>query len=176
MSAAEVNKKADESNLYIFRPYIQSDVNFVLSSWANSFYHANKCNYIFQPEQFHSLGHRLIRDDFFKRPSVAVIICCSKEEPDLILGWIAIEETQETDNIILHYIYVKEAFKNEGIGKKLLELVTKNKKEIHFTHFTDKAAKILSKAWKYSELNKTRNKYANYYYKPRLCRGVQENG
>lgn len=73
---------------------------------------------------------------------MAAIVCASNNDPTLILGWIVVETPYEERGLILHYIYVKEAFKREGIGTELFNRAIVSK-PVLFTHLTEKASKIL---------------------------------
>jgi GNAT superfamily N-acetyltransferase len=84
--------------------------------------------------------HRPIRDRIlYERGNATVIVCCSKEDPWLIIAWIAVEQLD--DSLTIHYVYVKEAFKGLGIARRLVNMVSKGD-VIYFTHLTDKMSKI----------------------------------
>lgn len=134
--------EAAEPKAYDFRPYVKDDLNFISNSWAVSFYSGIEHKDSVLLATFHRI-HRPKRDAFFQNPSAAIIVCCSKQDPNLIIGWIAAEQI-ETDLNVLHYIYVKQAFKGEGIAKELISK-TFRKNPIVYTHSTEKAERILDK-------------------------------
>lgn len=91
-------------------------------------------------------------------------MCCAKENENLIIGWIAVEEIPQDSesfldmsNVLLHYVYVKEAFKRMGIASELYKKINPSGKKILYTHETDKSLKII----------KTK-RYDNFYFMPHL--------
>lgn len=142
---------------YFFRPYEKEDLNFVQSSWGYSFYKGTGYAEFVSPEEFHSY-HRPIRERILKRKNIAIIVCCSTEDPTLIIGWILVEEPKKTNCLILHYVYVKHLFNQNKIARELTEKIIKDR-IVLFTHLTEKAARIMTK---------NQHKYQNYYYIPPL--------
>jgi hypothetical protein len=131
----------DAVDLFKLRPYRPSDLNFILNSWGASYYKGADYIDFLSPREFNE-KHRPIREEILSRPNAAVLIACGTQDEDLILGWILVEKPKK--GIILHYIYVKEAFKGEGISDELL------KKALPITpilvsHMTDRARKIIRK-------------------------------
>lgn len=151
---------------YFFRPYIQSDVPFIQNSWAQSYYGGDGFKEHINPLEFNTY-HRPFREEFLKRPTAAVIICCSKEDPDLIIGWIALEKKKT--GIYMHYIYVKHTFQREGIGKELFNHV-KDIRPVYMTHLTLKADRII---------DCHKSLFKEFYYEPikslEQLRGKSEN-
>lgn len=131
------------SREYNFRPYVQDDIPFILSSWSNSYFSGANYKKAVSPEGFNKY-HRRIRENYLDRPTAAVIVCCATEDNNLILGWIAVEKPEEDEHLILHYIYVKDAFKGNGIAKELLTMAHVSDK-IVYTHKTDRAEMIMKK-------------------------------
>lgn len=148
---------SEADKAYTFRPYKKEDLNFISSSWGNSYYMGNACFRILTPDEFHAY-HRPIRDRFFSRPTATVIVCVSSSDPDLILGWIALEEIPYCKARILHYIYIKQAFKEEKIAEGLL-MFLKTDKPIVYTHLTERATKILKR---------NPDKYSGFSFVPHL--------
>jgi GNAT superfamily N-acetyltransferase len=149
---------SEEEKSYSFRPYEADDRNFISNSWDNSYYTGANYNLYLKQGEFNN-RHRPIREKFFANPNTAVIVCCSKKEPGLIIGWIAVEKMN--DLLVLHYLYVKEMFKGEGVARELLRVaypVEKDREQIVFTHLTEKASLIKIK----------KNKYKYFFYAPHL--------
>lgn len=131
--------------LYILRPYKKEDLNFIQNSWGSSYYKGAEFNSFLSPKEFNS-KHRPIRESILLKANAAVLIACGKEDKDLILGWILVEKPKV--GITLHYIYIKEAFKSEGISEALLKAALTDK-PILVTHMTDRAQKIIKKKTAY---------------------------
>lgn len=138
--------------VFSLRPYKPSDVNFIQHSWGSSYYKgADYLDYL-SPKEFNE-KHRPIREDILKKPNTACIIACDSKDEDLILGWILVEKPVG-NGLLLHYIYVKEAFKGEGISDELLKYALPDK-PILVTHMTDRARKII---------RKKKNEFKDYLY------------
>ncbi len=144
-------------NPFIYRSYKQEDLNFIQSSWGHSYYSGAGYKQFLAPEEFH-YHHRPIREKILKSPNVAIIVCAAEFDPETILGWICVEQPRKTNAMILHYIYVKAAFKHEGIAKELIKRAI-NRDLVFMTHMTEKAARII---------RKRPATYENYYMIPHL--------
>jgi hypothetical protein len=139
---------------YTLRPYKAEDLNFIQNSWGSSYYKGADYTDFMSPQEFNK-QHRPIRENILKRPTATAIIACDAKDEDLILGWILIEKPK-TSGLLLHYLYVKEAFKGEGVADALLNK-TLIETPILVTHMTDKARKIL---------RKKKDDFKNFFYAP----------
>ncbi len=128
---------------YHFRPYVPEDLNFIMNSWGTSYYKGSDYHHWMSPETFHHY-HRPIRLSILNKPTIAVIVCASTEDPTLIIGWIVVEKPFEARGIILHYIYVKQAFKEQKISNELYSRAVLES-PVFMTHMTDKARRILNR-------------------------------
>lgn len=126
-----------------FRPYVPGDIPFIQSSWGSSYYDGTGIKHDLSPQEFHEF-HRPIREHFLNRPTAAVIVCAWQKDPDTIIGWIAVEKPRKSPGLVLHYIYVKQAFKGEKIAQKLVQMALPMR-PIFYTHLTEKANKIMRK-------------------------------
>lgn len=154
MEAAETKEQPNQA--YTFRPYTADDIPFVHRSWGTTYYEWAGYRDLLSPNEFHS-HHRPIRERFFQHPGAAIIVCCSKEEPTQILAWMAIEKPPMAQGLILHYIYTKNPFRDQGIATELIGHL--KDKPIMFTHLTDRASKIMDS--KYA-------KFKDFFYMPHL--------
>lgn len=147
-----------EDTPYMFRPYTLDDIPFLHSSWGSSYYTGAKYKKLYDPDAFHGF-HRPKRERVFNCEKATIIVCASKEDPTHIIGWIAVEQPKNKAGLILHYIYIKHAFKREGIGSELLKRALPLR-PILMTHLTEKAEKII-------KANKT-DKFKDFHYHPNL--------
>lgn len=92
------------------------------------------------PEEFHAF-HRPLRDRFFAKPNTTVIVCSAANDPWHIVGWIAVEVLPRA--FVLQYIYVKSAFKGEGIARDLIKRAIPSS-PVFYTHITERAARIMA--------------------------------
>lgn len=127
---------------FILRPYVLEDRPFIDSSWASSYYSACHIKDLLSPTDFHNF-HREIRERFFKRPMGTVIVACDQDDPFHILAWIALEVLPNCT--LLHYVYVKSAYRKEhGVFRDLLTK-TIPKGDVVYTHMTHKFSRILAR-------------------------------
>ncbi len=151
-------KATETEKAYFFRPYTKDDIPFIQNSWGNSYYKgALYCDFM-SPKEFH-FHHRPIRERFFEKPTAAVIVCVATNDTNLIIGWAAVEKPLKTNAMILHYVYVKEAFKKEGISTELLSMSLGKVDLVFLTHVTERAAKIM---------NRRSHKFTNFWFTPHL--------
>lgn len=128
---------------YHFRPYVKDDINFIQNSWGHSYYKGSDYRDYVTPAVFHWY-HRPIRERILNRPNAAVIVCAANEDPSLILGWIAVETPEKTQGMILHYLYVKAAFKGEKIGRELYKRAVV-RSPVYISHMTNYGERIAKK-------------------------------
>lgn len=126
---------------FTFRPHSGEDMPFLHDSWGSSYFKGTNAHKHLSPEEFHSF-HRPLRERFFSKPNTCVIVCTPSDDPWLILGWIAVEKI--ATGLILQYIYVKGAFKTQGIAEQLIKRAIPTA-PVFFTHLTERAARIMSK-------------------------------
>jgi GNAT superfamily N-acetyltransferase len=63
--------------------------------------------------------------DLIKR-GVTVSVVCLAARPDFLLGFIAYEQT--ADGPVVHYVYVKSGYRENGIASALIESIATNAK------------------------------------------------
>ena len=122
------------------RTATEEDVPFIMNSWLKSFrgsmFARNVINTVYFTEH-HKLIERLLK-------SSSVIIACNDEDSSQVYGWICAEEV---DGIFcLHYVYIKHAFRNLGIGKLLFDVFKHDMSTAGiYTHYTRIADKLAAK-------------------------------
>lgn len=124
-----------------FRPYRPEDVPFLHDSWGTSYFDGSFAKKSLTPDEFHRF-HRPIRERFFASPDSAVIVCSPDDDGWLIIGWIAVQRLPS--GIIVQYLYVKSAFKKQGIAEQLIKRAVPCP-HVFYTHLTDRASRIISK-------------------------------
>lgn len=96
------------------RPATSSDLNFVRASWFDSWRHGGKtpdCGY----DMYRRGASFLIRLLTSRHP---VVVTYLEDVPDEIIGWICYEPG------VLHYVYVKQAYRRVSIGQQLCALAS----------------------------------------------------
>lgn len=104
---------------YLMRDAGPNDLGFIVRGWVKEMRHAPWAryvkNWVFHPAQ-HELVHRILG------PS-QVTIACDRENPELLLGCIVHQRP------VLHWLYVKGAYRGLGIGRALVFSVFGGKPE-----------------------------------------------
>ncbi len=93
-----------------FREPSKADYNFIASSWLKSF---RKFEPKVDSDVYYKHHNRLI-DSIMARSKV--IIACNENDNEQVFGYIVYEESPIS---IVHYTYVKEAYRKMGIAKAL---------------------------------------------------------
>lgn len=110
-----------------------TDKDFLYNSWLKSYKHNSYFakrirNSIFFP------NHERIINHLISKPTVKVFITCPKNDEDTILGYLVCDTS--TDDHVIHFVFVKDAFRRMGIMKEMLKEASINTKRIVFTHWT----------------------------------------
>ncbi len=111
------------------RPAADADAGFVLNSWLKS-YRASM-TVVPSSQYFSRFGHRgLVMDLMGRQP---IVVASWDEDPAVIVGWSCGEPSK-----LLHYVYVKQAFRRQGIGTRLVAaLDLAGEGPLRCTHGTD---------------------------------------
>lgn len=137
------------------RKAVQADVGFIFNAWLKSFkfslFAKNITNTIFFTEH-HKVIERLLKQN-------ETIIACNPDDESQIFGFI---NAGNVDGILcVNYIYVKQSFRNLGIGKTLLESFRPDSESAAvYTHFTRMSEKLAPKY--------------NFVYHPYLLINIKE--
>lgn len=118
------------------RPHQAADKDFIFHSWLKAYKrYSHFARRI--PHNIFFRFHHAILERLLSRPSVSVLIAHPEGEPDVIIGYLASEnEPQFYKTKLIHFIYVKSAFRNLGIATALLKEAQINPDESQFTHWT----------------------------------------
>lgn len=140
-------KPQEADSPYTFRPYTLDDIPFIHSSWGDSYYGNNGGYQQLTFEEFQDRYHRPIRNRILDSKDTAIIVACAKDLPEHILGYIVLEDLADTPFHILHYVYVKQAFKGQRIATELMDRVL-HKRPVLFTHQTQISKRIITNNWR----------------------------
>ena len=120
------------------REAVPADVDFIFSSWLKSYRNSHFSKNIINTIYFQA-HHRLI-ENLLKTEKV--LIACNKEDATQIYGYCC--AGQEEGIFTLHYIYVKQSFRNFGVAKILLHAFNHDKYTAgvytHHTRFAENKA------------------------------------
>jgi GNAT superfamily N-acetyltransferase len=117
------------------REFIITDQSFIIDSWKKSFYATSEWASRIPKREFEH-RHSALICNLIKESTV--LIAAQREEPDIIVGYVVFQRD------VLHYIYVKEAFRGFGIASKLIAEANFPWR-VRYTHLTDRGRKICEK-------------------------------
>jgi len=116
----------DEIEVRLAKP---EDLNFIFSCWLRNYRHSSQFARKISNTVYYKYHHKVIERIIGRGAQVR--IAHQVGEPDIILGFACMESFENTP--VLHFIYVKKAFRGLGIAKKLVwEL-----ENLQFTHLTE---------------------------------------
>lgn len=100
------------------------DTGFILETWLKGLRYSNSWFECIDQRAYFSTYLEIIKR-ILARPSVTTHIACLRDDPDVILGYSV------TEPEILHWVFVKAAWRRIGIGSDLIPKDTKT-----ITHLT----------------------------------------
>lgn len=120
------------------RKATEADVPFIFNSWLKSFKGSNAVKNVPGPVYF-DFHHKAI-EKLLQRSQVEVL--CAPDDQSQVFGYV-VHETVEGVKV-LHYAYVKYAFRGMGLCSLLFKQADANKQVGGFyTHDTHSSAKLL---------------------------------
>lgn len=118
----------------------EADVPFIFNSWLKSYRGSSSAKAVSNPVYF-EFQHKAI-EKLLQRSQVFML--CSAEDSTQVYGYIVTEEVEQVP--IMHYCYVKYAFRGMGLCSALMKHAKLDKNKGGFyTHDTHAAAKLLGK-------------------------------
>jgi len=114
----------------IYRPPTPDDLTFIMSSWLKSYRNSDFANFLSNDVYYKS--HAIVIQEILDRSNVAMIV--DPQDPNHLYGYIVFENFK--GSFVLHYIYIKYAYRNLGLCKDALQAAYPNfrKKEFFITH------------------------------------------
>ena len=98
------------------RPYDKADIPFIMNSWLKSYKHNSGFGKLLTYDTYFQHHERLIKTLLI---TSSVTIAHEKDDPTLILGYVAFER-RPTYGQVIHFAFVKKEFRLFGIFKQLL--------------------------------------------------------
>ncbi len=103
-----------EGEKIAIRPMVADDLHFILSTWMGQFRNASPiANELYRLRQS-ELIHALIAS-----PTNRTLVACSEDEDSAIIGWVC----GALGGNHIHYAYVRDAARNNGIARELVKSV-----------------------------------------------------
>lgn len=122
-------------NSVTVRPACADDLNLVKATYLENFKHSSSQGRLVRPQVYFQY-QRQVMDRLLSKGLVRV--ACPTDTPEVIVGYLISEGKN-----VLHYLYVKQAFRRFGVARTLLEGFDLG--TCAFTHFTDDCHWIVKK-------------------------------
>lgn len=128
------------TDLITYRPAMEDDFNFITATWFKSQRKETKLDKeVYNKTQ----GARIIG---LLDESVTIVAVLT-EDASVIVGYITfMPDKPLVDTVTVHYVYVKNVFRGNGIGGNLLSLAT-GKNEFYYTFDTKRKINNGSKVY-----------------------------
>lgn len=122
------------------RTATEADIPFIFNSWLKSYRSSAFAKPISNPVYF-DFQHKVI-EKLLQRSQVFML--CSTQDSAQVYGYVV---TEEVDGVkVLHYCYIKYAFRGMGLCSSLLKHANLSKEQGGFyTHDTHATTKLLGK-------------------------------
>lgn len=125
-----------------YRP--SADQAFVYSTWLRNYKHSSYFAKRIKPVIFFA-GHHDLVSHLLRKPSVKVFVAHPKDDIDTILGYLACEPNTDTQKPVLHFIFVKDAFREMGIARCLIKASEIDIAKSRISHWTYPVDELIKK-------------------------------
>lgn len=105
----------NKSELVAIRDYLESDKNFIFSTWLRGLYHGDSWFSEIPKDIFMKHYHKFI-EYLLNHANTTVKVACLKDDPEVILGYAVLNK----EDTLLHWVFCKSAWRNIGIAKSLV--------------------------------------------------------
>lgn len=124
----------------IVRTFEPNDANFITSTFLRGVYYGNSFYKKIDQDTFF-VRYKAVLATLLSKSTLSLRVACLADDTDIILGWAM------WDGPVLHYIYVKDAFRRQGIAK----LLTAGAKLDTVTHITTVGDELRQRyGWKFN--------------------------
>lgn len=115
------------------RPALPGDFNFVISTWLKSYKSSSYFAKRIRNSIFFFYHHEVV-SRLLSREDTKVFIACDLVDPNVIYGYLVQGSHEGVD--LVHYVYVKSAFRGLGIARSLTAAAPLNLDRFVFSHWT----------------------------------------
>lgn len=98
---------------HIVRDYVEGDKNFIFVSWNKGMRYSND-DLATIPVEDYNRRFQKVFDELWTNPSITKKVACLPDDHDVILGYAVYQGT------ILHWVFVKDAWRKMGIARDLV--------------------------------------------------------
>lgn len=105
----------DFSGLYDIRDALPEDKNFILATFLRGLYYGDSW-FSLIPKAIFMSNYKKVAEHLVSNPNINIKVACLKEDSSVILGYSILSQDFST----IHWVYVKNAWRNRGIAKAIL--------------------------------------------------------
>lgn len=124
------------------RKGVPGDFNFIISTWLRSFKHSSYFAKRIRNSIFYLFHHEVV-SRILGLHQTLTYIACDPLDVNVIYGYMVVGKHDE--NPLLHYVYVKSAFRRLGIANTLLKEAGLDPDKLVFSHWTFETDRLVEK-------------------------------
>lgn len=102
----------------IIRPMNEQDLNLVLATWLNSYFHSSYFARTLRKETFYYYHEKAIRR-ILLRSQTKAMMAADAGDPYVVFGYLIYED--HSSDSVLHFAYVKKELRGMGVMRMLLD-------------------------------------------------------
>jgi hypothetical protein len=122
-------------SLYMVRAYKENDLSFIKATFLRGMYYGD--SWFSQiPKDIFMENYSLFLDKLLEKRQDSIAVACLREDQDVILGY----SVMSNDLTILDFVYVKTAWRKQGIARRLTP-----RSPIFVSHLTKLGATLMQK-------------------------------
>lgn len=126
---------------FAIRPYRPEDAPFVFRAWLRGYWEHFPGRVIVTEREFMERWHRVI-ERILDDPRTRTVVAHVEGEPDSLLGFSCC-----TEHVCFHWMYVKQAFRQLGIGGAMMSQMQVSQVSSHWTPYLQTVG---APEWKYA--------------------------
>ena len=114
---------------------MKGDEAFIYATWLRGLYHSDTWYNYIKKDVFMHHYHRVI-EHILNNPTTEITLACLKDDESVIVGY----SVGTKDKKILHFTFVKKAWRNIGVAKMLISVLPQS-----VTHVTKVGLSLIQK-------------------------------
>lgn len=115
---------------YILREMTEADKPYIYNSFMKYFHEHSLHSWV--PSSIFFPGQTKVIDFLFR--TATTLIACFPEDPEEALGWMIYQP--EATAFVLHFIYIRDKYCGQGMGKEMVRSLLGQHKLLIATHMT----------------------------------------
>lgn len=106
-------KDVTKTELIAFRSIDLLDIPFIMSTWLRGLRYGNPWFHLIEKNVYYKV-YKAVIESILSKETTSVTIACLKDDPEVILGFCVYDGPR------LHWVHVKQAWRNIGIARALV--------------------------------------------------------